>query len=73
MKFREYEAKQIFRDAGIPVPNSELIEAAAYVLSGNRFSSYSLYVWLGEKLSECFIFRGFGRSFSGRDCDGKTI
>ena len=33
MKFREYEAKQIFRDAGIPVPNSELItdakEAAA--------------------------------------------
>ena len=30
MKFREYEAKQIFRDAGIPVPNSELIEAAAW-------------------------------------------
>ena len=33
MKFREYEAKQIFRDAGIPTPNSELItdakEAAA--------------------------------------------
>lgn len=27
MKFREYEAKQIFRDAGIPVPNSELIES----------------------------------------------
>jgi succinyl-CoA synthetase beta subunit len=25
MKFREYEAKQIFRDAGIPVPNSVLI------------------------------------------------
>lgn len=28
MKFREYEAKQIFRDAGIPVPNSELISCA---------------------------------------------
>ena len=25
MKFREYEAKQIFREAGIPVPNSVLI------------------------------------------------
>ena len=25
MKFREYEAKQFFRDAGIPVPNSVLI------------------------------------------------
>ena len=25
MKFREYEAKQVFRDAGIPVPNSVLI------------------------------------------------
>ena len=29
MKFREYEAKQIFRDAGIPTPNSELIVSAA--------------------------------------------
>ncbi len=29
MKFREYEAKQIFRDAGIPTPNSELIVDAA--------------------------------------------
>ena len=28
MKFREYEAKKIFRDAGIPVPNSELISRA---------------------------------------------
>ncbi|HJK83684.1 MAG TPA: acetate--CoA ligase family protein, partial [Methanocorpusculum sp.] len=28
MKFREHEAKQIFRDAGIPVPNSELINRA---------------------------------------------
>ena len=28
MKFREYEAKQIFRDAGIPTPNSELIVSA---------------------------------------------
>ncbi len=28
MKFREYEAKQIFRDAGLPVPNSELIVSA---------------------------------------------
>ena len=28
MKFREYEAKQIFRDADIPVPNSELISRA---------------------------------------------
>lgn len=28
MKFREYEAKQIFREAGIPVPNSELISRA---------------------------------------------
>ena len=25
MKFREYEAKQIFRESGIPVPNSVLI------------------------------------------------
>ncbi len=36
MKFREYEAKQIFRDAGIPTPNSELIvsaEEAAEALS----------------------------------------
>ena len=36
MKFREYEAKQIFRDAGIPTPNSELIvsaEEAAETLS----------------------------------------
>lgn len=36
MKFREYEAKQIFRDAGIPTPNSELIvspEEAASALS----------------------------------------
>ena len=29
MKFREYEAKQIFRDAGIPTPNSELIVSPA--------------------------------------------
>ncbi len=28
MKFREYEAKQIFRESGIPVPNSELITRA---------------------------------------------
>jgi len=28
MKFREYEAKQFFRDAGIPVPNSVLITSA---------------------------------------------
>lgn len=28
MKFREHEAKQIFREAGIPVPNSELISRA---------------------------------------------
>ncbi|HJJ47569.1 MAG TPA: ADP-forming succinate--CoA ligase subunit beta [Methanocorpusculum sp.] len=28
MKFREYEAKQIFRNAGIPVPNSVLITSA---------------------------------------------
>ncbi len=36
MKFREYESKQIFRDAGIPVPNSELItspQAAAAALA----------------------------------------
>ncbi|HJJ92149.1 MAG TPA: ADP-forming succinate--CoA ligase subunit beta [Methanocorpusculum sp.] len=29
MKFREYEAKQIFRDVGIPTPNSELIVSPA--------------------------------------------
>ncbi len=28
MKFREYEAKRIFREAGIPVPNSVLITSA---------------------------------------------
>jgi len=28
MKFREYEAKQFFRDSGIPVPNSVLITSA---------------------------------------------
>jgi len=28
MKFREYEAKQFFRDTGIPVPNSVLITSA---------------------------------------------
>jgi succinyl-CoA synthetase beta subunit len=28
MKFREYEAKQIFRESGIPVPKSVLINSA---------------------------------------------